>query len=41
MVTKKITKTGGITLPRQVRQETGLLPAVRAARLDPVDAMRK
>ena len=28
MVTKKITKMGGITLPRQVRQETGLLPGV-------------
>lgn len=28
MVIKKITKSGGITLPRQVRQETGLLPGV-------------
>lgn len=28
MVTKKITKSGGLTLPRQVRQETGLLPGV-------------
>lgn len=28
MVTKKITRSGGITLPRQVRQETGLLPGV-------------
>lgn len=28
MVTKKMTKSGGITLPRQVRQETGLLPGV-------------
>lgn len=28
MVTKKIAKSGSLTLPRQVRQETGLLPGV-------------
>ena len=28
MVTKKIKRSGGITLPRQVRQKTGLLPGV-------------
>ena len=28
MVTKKITKSGAVTLPRQVRQMTGLLPGV-------------
>ena len=28
MVTKKITRSGSITLPRQVRQKTGLLPGV-------------
>lgn len=28
VICKKITKSGGITLPRQVRQELGLLPGV-------------
>lgn len=28
MVHKKITKSGGITLPRQVRRESGLQPGV-------------
>lgn len=28
MVIKKITKSGSLTLPRQIRQETGLLPGV-------------
>lgn len=28
MPVKRITKSGGITLPRQVREETGLLPGV-------------
>ena len=28
MVYKKITKSGGITLPRQVRRESGLQPGV-------------
>lgn len=28
MFTKKIAKSGAITLPRQIRQETGLLPGV-------------
>ena len=26
--TKKVTKSGGITLPRGIRQETGILPGV-------------
>lgn len=30
---KKVTKSGGITIPRTVRQETGILPGV------PVDIM--
>lgn len=27
-VSKKITKNGGITIPRGIRQETGILPGV-------------
>lgn len=27
-VSKKVTKSGGITLPRGIRQETGILPGV-------------
>ena len=26
--TKKVTRSGGITLPRGIRQETGILPGV-------------
>ncbi len=33
---KKITKSGGITLPRQMRQELGLLPGV-ALEIHPTD----
>ncbi len=28
VVSKKITKSGAVTLPRQIRQETGILPGV-------------
>ncbi len=28
MVNKKIAKSGAVTLPRQIRQETGILPGV-------------